>query len=353
VEKLAMRCKMKYVIGLVVSLLVLSWMISEVQAREDDLMKKLTGYIEVANDSGIQRIALPAGRTVEIFKKRADYLVNDFDLSPDAKHRVLSVIGVGYDFTRLCTYSGNGKLLTILNKNGVEMPAFSPDGKHIAYLSCPYNRQTKILANDDCYLFLISPDGSSDTKVSDLPLMPFRPSWFPDGKRLTVITRNFEVHTINIDNGEQKRIIDFGVAAAVSHNGKYIAYLSNDIDASTRKRIIDSYNISKKDYDAIITEKGNRQKKMLELAQYSLTHAIYVYDIEASKTRKITGPEWVEEPPVWSPDDKYLAYSDRSYVVREIYVLDVNTGEKIRLKGCFGTVMLWRNEHQTGTPSSN
>ena len=340
---------MKYVIGLVVSLLALFLAISEVPSRRSNLM----GYIEVANDSGIQRITLPWGRTVEIFKKRADYLVNDFDLSPDGKDRVVSVSGVGYDITRLCIYSSNDKLITILSKSSIRMPSFSPDGKHIAYLSCPYNRETKILSNDDCYLFLVRPDGSFDSKVSDLPLMSFRPSWFPDGKRLTVITRNFEVYSINIENGAQERIIDFGVAAVVSPSGKHIAYLSNNVDASTRRKIIDSYNISKKEYDAIITEKGDRQKQMIELGQYFLTPAIYIYDIETGKTRKITGPEWVEEPPVWSPDDKYLAYGDRSYVVRQIYVLDVNSGEKIKLEGCYGIVMVWRNELQTGTPSSN
>jgi len=336
-----MGCTMKYVIGLVVCSLVLFLVISECLSQTNDLIDNLGGYIEAENDSGIQRITIPAGRTVEIFKKRADYLVNDFDLSPDGKERVINVSGVGYDYNRLCTYSSDRNLITILNKNGIGMPSFSPDGKQIAYLSCPYNRETKILSNDDCYLFLIRPNGSSDRRVSDLPLMPFRPSWFPDGKRLTVTTRNFQVYSINIENGAQERIIDFGVAPVVSPSGKYIAYLSNDVGLSTRRKIIDSYNIFKKEYDAIITEKGNRQKEMIELGQYFLEHAIYIHDIETGKTRKIAGPEWVEEPPVWSPDNRYLAYGDRSYVVRQIYVLDVNSGEKMKLEGGYGRVMVW------------
>jgi len=342
-EELVMKCKMNGVIGAVIFLFAVLLLRSEGHSKEKNPVGKLTGYIEVAGDSGIQRITLPAGRTLEIFKKRADYLVNDFDLLPDAKERVVTVRGSGYDATRLCIYSSSNELSTLLSKRFLGKPSYSPDGKHIAYLSCPYNRECKVLSHDDCYLFVIKADGSSDSKILDLPLMPFKPSWLPDGKGLTVTTRNFEIYAIDIDNGKGKKLIDFGIAPAVSHDGNQIAYLSNDVDEATRKKIIDDYNISEKEYIKIITEKGDRQKEMAELDRYFYRHAIYIYDVKTGQTRRLMGPEWIEEAPVWSPDDKYLAYTDNRYLGEEIYVVDINTGEKIRLEGKYGRVKVWGN----------
>ena len=125
----------------------------------------------------------------------------DFDMSQNGKDRVLGIMGFKDLPPRFIMCSNGKELKTILSKKSITKPSFSPDGENIAYLSCPYDRATKVLGYDDCYLFLVKPDGSSDRKVLDTPLMPYKPSWFPDGKRLVVTTRNFDVYIVNIESG--------------------------------------------------------------------------------------------------------------------------------------------------------
>jgi Tol biopolymer transport system component len=303
---------------------------------------KLKGYIEVVEDFGIKKIAFPSGRAEWIIKKHDDYLVTSFDLSSAGSHRIVEFSTIGDNPTKLVSITGRDEMKTVISKNFSKYPSFSPDGNSIAYLYCPYSRESKVLNTDDCYLFNTRLEAPVDKRISERRLVPFKPSWFADGKRLLVTSRDFNIYSINTETGEEKKIIDFGVAPAISHDGKKIAYLSNEVDETTKKRIIDYYNISRAEYDAIITEEGVRQKELIELDQYFLTHVIYVYDVDTGVKKKISNAEWIEAPPIWSPDDKFLLYNDRSDVANKIFVINVATGEIQKVTNETGRIMAWR-----------
>jgi Tol biopolymer transport system component len=329
---------------LILSAIVLALAISfTFIARHNSFISELKGYVETVSDFGIRKISFPQITSKEIFKKRTDYFVYAFDTSPDGKNRVLAVEGVGYNLQRLVMYLSNNEMKTILSREIILGPNFSPDGSNIAYLSSADKTVGKgKKLNKDLFVYTIKPDGSSNRCDSNLPLDRFRTSWFPDGERLAASTNDLKIYIINTKNSEAKEIIDFGEAPAISHDGKKIAYLSNDVDASIKKKIIDYRNITEKEYQNIIAEKGTRQKELIELDQYSLKHSIYMYDVVTGKSKKLTEAVWIEQPVIWSPDDKYLLYNDRAYVSDDIYVVDLQTGQKKKITAETGTVMVWK-----------
>lgn len=219
-------------------------------------------------------------------------------------------------------------------------PSFSPDGKIIAYLFYKYEKEPKNWI-DDSYLYLTKTDGSSDRQVSGLSYFIGKPSWFPDSRRLAIASKDYKVYIVNTETGEERKIIDFGIAPTISHDGKRIAYLSKDVDDSIKKKMIEYQLMSRKEYEETWMKKEDKREEM-EFSKLFLTNAIYLYDVDTGQSKKISDEGWIAQPAVWSPDDKYLVYNDRRAVVNDIFVLDVKTGEKEQLKGKHGRVMVWR-----------
>jgi dipeptidyl aminopeptidase/acylaminoacyl peptidase len=60
-------------------------------------------------------------------------------------------------------------------------PAFSPDGKRLAFVR-------KRDAGDKAQLYVMAVDGGEAEKLTDLPLGVFDPQWLPDGKRIAFVS---------------------------------------------------------------------------------------------------------------------------------------------------------------------
>ncbi|MHC4259964.1 MAG: DUF5050 domain-containing protein, partial [Planctomycetota bacterium] len=109
---------------------------------------------------------------------------------------------------------------------------WSPDGKKIAFNS-------KRDGNREIYV--MNADGSEQTRLTNSPISAFGPSWSPDGKKIAFVShhgskngvaanKNFEIHVMNADGSEQKRLTNsLGVdwLLSWSPDGKKIAFQSN------------------------------------------------------------------------------------------------------------------------------
>jgi Tol biopolymer transport system component len=138
-------------------------------------------------DAGLYRVRVDGtGLT-----KLADHALCDISQpSPDAQDRTVAFCGVGTGIKLLDVVSGAVTTLTNANEFA---PAFSPNGKLIAFNRC----------STTCDVWVMRADGSGATRLTT---NGFWPHWSPDGKRIAFssdrddpVTGIWDVFTMNAD----------------------------------------------------------------------------------------------------------------------------------------------------------
>jgi TolB protein len=89
-------------------------------------------------------------------------------------------------------------------------PAWSPDGKMIAYSGAIYAADG---SNSPSDLYIINTDGSDPRQLTIHPDADFDPAWSPDGKQLAFVSErnsnndsNYEIYLINADGSGEMRL---------------------------------------------------------------------------------------------------------------------------------------------------
>lgn len=97
--------------------------------------------------------------------RKAVYTLTNYDIEGDKSFTDLYLLDIAQGSERRLTYTGRES-----------SPVFSPDGKHIAFVS----RRNESSAQ----LFIMPLEGGEAEKITDLPVGVYSPKWFPDGKRI-------------------------------------------------------------------------------------------------------------------------------------------------------------------------
>lgn len=108
---------------------------------------------------------------------------------------------------------------------GYRTVSWSPAGRHLATVG-----ERKSAGELD--LYVMRPDGTGRRKVNSAPLLPrpgmMLPAWSPDGRRLAYVSRvgraEQEITTVSVD-GRSRRRFGTGYAPAWSPDGWYIAFV--------------------------------------------------------------------------------------------------------------------------------
>jgi TolB protein len=102
-------------------------------------------------------------------------------------------------------------------------PAFSPDGKRVAFQSWNVGGVS--------YIWLVDADGRNATQITTE--QAHAPSWFPDGERMAFLTsrqKSAQVWTSNLNTGQEKLLLAFGDDEVqymrLSPDGKQIVFNS-------------------------------------------------------------------------------------------------------------------------------
>jgi TolB protein len=160
-----------------------------------------------------------------------------------------------------------------------EFPAWSPDGKQIAWSSTFEGNQE---------LYVADVDGANRRRLTNDPALDAHPAWSPDGKGLAFATSrwgDFEIAAIDADGGnltrltESRGLDDYPV---YSPDGRRIAFLSN--------------------------RDGN--------------YEIYVMDANGENPTNVTRHPALDNFPAWTPDGKLAFVSNRAAGF-DIYVMAV------------------------------
>jgi len=155
-------------------------------------------------------------------------------------------------------------------------PAYSPDGKKIAFSSG---------RDGISHIFVMNADGTGTTRITGSQRNDNHPSWSADGKRI-VFSREGALFVVSATGGTPRRVgHGFGSAMnpAYSPNGKLIAY-----------------DYRKPGY-------SNRE--------------IYVMNADGTGIRPVTRLVYVSALPAWSPDGKRIAFESNPLRHNEIYTV--------------------------------
>ncbi len=185
---------------------------------------------------------------------------------PDNPGATLNLTGnfayVGNDgnLTLLDAKTGTAKTLVPTGTQGfAQFPAFSPDGKQVAYA---YNAFTKdgFVKSE---IHIINVDGSDDRTIlapADIKITLAYPHWSADAKSLYVTQiapvqpqgQHAEIDRVDVATGGQTKLVDNAVEASASPDGKKIAYFQIDfvtsltslwianIDGTGAKQLVDN-----------------------------------------------------------------------------------------------------------------
>jgi len=219
-------------------------------------------------------------------RRLTDRTLPEYDavFSPDGKRLALSVDKISTTQGDMDVYTVDlaGKDLRPVSTTRGELsfeesPAWSPDGKWIAYTSTRHGNQE---------LYIATPEGKDEKRLTSDPATDAHPSWSPDGKRIALATNRWgdmEIAVLELDSGKLTRLTasrGLDDYPAWSPDGKHIAFTSN-------------------------------RDRNLE---------IYVADADGRNARNVTRHAGIDNFPAWTPDGRLTWVSNRAGGF-EIYVM--------------------------------
>jgi WD40-like Beta Propeller Repeat/Lysyl oxidase len=202
-------------------------------------------------------------------------------------------------------YLAGGGRTRLLARQAAD-PAWSPDGRRLAYVAPGEGKATD--------LFVVDADGSHRGRLTWTDgVDESSPSWSPDGKRL-VLERGGEIVTMRAD-GSGDRVLAAGMQPAWSPRGDRIAYSDGD----------DVYVLSAKKgtMKRLISALGSQSapawspdgRRLVYVSDESATPDIYMLVLRTGATTRLTADDAADASPTFAADGRNVAFvSDRAGV---------------------------------------
>lgn len=274
--------------------------------------------------------------------------------TPDGKSVVFSS-------TRSPGYPGNPEVFTVSVEGGQEKRInlfegkeayFSPDGRHLAFVSGPglwYRKGYRGSSNDDIWISVA--DGANPRKVTTFNGQDTSPMWSPDGKKLyyvgetpekpgiaNIVSQDVQPDSASPAVGTPKALTahgdEFVRRARISKNGEWIVYecgadlfIVNTKTGQNRKLAIEVHADDKQNTERTTTFTKDATEFALSPDE---SHAVVVVHGElfltkvpaGGKATRLTDHPAFDSSPVWSPDGTKIVFaSDRSGVT-DLYLLE-------------------------------
>ncbi len=235
--------------------------------------------------------------------KMSDEVMKVFGERPIFTSKIIFVSNRdGNDELYMMDYDGNNQTRLTFNRIKDYMPAWSADGREIAYTS---------YRNGKAGLYILNPYEGTRVEVHSLGTN-FSPDFSPNGRRLafcsTVEEGNSEIY-VATSEGKNIRKLTFNKAIDTAPSW-----------SPTNREI------------AFTSDRGG-------------TPQIYIMDAEGSNVRRVSFGGNYHDGPAWSPTGDRIAYVSRVDQIFDIYVLNLQTNQIIKL-----TESLARNESPCWSP---
>lgn len=238
----------------------------------------------------------------------------------------------GNDELYMMDYDGRNQTRLTFNTIRDYMPAWSADGKQIAFTSYRKNRAS---------LFILDPYEGKITEVVSQGTN-FAPSFSPDGKKLafcsTADEGNPEIHVATNEGTHIKRLTfnkAIDTAPSWSPTSREIAFTSDrggtpqiyimDAEGSNVRRV--SFGGGYHDGPAW-SPTGDR---ITYVSRVDQIFDIYVLNLRTNQIMKLTESNARNESPSWSPDGRHIVFSSNLTGTIQIYTIDYDGANLQRL----------------------
>lgn len=225
-------------------------------------------------------------------------------------------------------YDGEGLLRLTANRRLNLFPAWSPDGKDIAFMSWENGQQG---------IYLLEAATGEVSLINRTEGSNLGPTWSPDGKDLLASlsrTGQHEIYRIRLRDGFLKRLTvseAIEVSPSFAPNGRDIVFTSDrtgtpqlyvmQADGSGRRRLTFEGR-----YNDSASWSPNGELIVYACREQDITQVVLMNQ-DGSERRFLTDAAWGNcEDPAWAPDSRHVVFtSDRSGVFK-LYVMDVTDG---------------------------
>ncbi|TET73592.1 MAG: Tol-Pal system beta propeller repeat protein TolB [Candidatus Aminicenantes bacterium] len=238
----------------------------------------------------------------------------------------------GNDELYMMDYDGHNQTRVTFNKKQDYMPAWSADGKKIAYTSYRNNRAG---------LYILNPFKGEITEVVSKGTN-FAPTFSPDGKKLafcsTMEEGNPEIYVATSEGKKIKRLTfnkAIDTAPSWSPTSREIAFTSDrggtpqiyimDAEGSNIRRI--SFGGNYHDAPAWSPAGG----RIAYVSRVDQIFDIYALNLRTEQVVKLTESNARNETPSWSPDGRHLVFSSNITGTIQLYTIDYDGSNLRRL----------------------
>ena len=191
-------------------------------------------------------------------------------------------------------------------------PAWSPDGKRIAFTSYRDGHDDAIHGRPTAEIYVMDADGGNPQHLTNDLNDDRHPSWSPDGKRI-VFSSERDGHFIG----------DFEITSSE-------IYLM-DADGGNQQRLTEN---RKNDWSPSWSPDGKRIAFSSDRKGDFVNYEIYLMDADGGNLQRLTENRVYDWSPSWSPDGKRIAFSsgkEGDFKNYEIYVMDADRGNQQKL----------------------
>ena len=252
--------------------------------------------------------------------------------SPDGRH--LAFISNRTGALKLWTMAADGsdprQLTTGVDED--DAPAWSPDGRRIAYVS---------MRGGDAEIFVVNADGTAPRRLTTSPGDDIHPQWSPDGRRLLFKSARrsrdpahadvYEVFTMRPDGSDVRPLTHGGIAtyASLSPDGTRLVYRRQLADGNSEivvRGLEDSVEVNISRHPAFDGWPAwSRDGRRIVYARESEDGTAVILQVNADGTGEmavVTGPGRNTNPR-WPPVRDQLVFSRRVEGLVRLHIVDV------------------------------